>query len=78
VACEDRTSALETEVGKRIEEMRYELGTIRALLTAQLESDADTTELLGRLLRSASERLDLLEESVAHPGALPLGVDQSG
>ena len=63
VACEDRTSALETEVGQRITEMRFELGEIRSMLTAQLDADADTAELLGQLLRSTSTRLDLLEES---------------
>jgi hypothetical protein len=67
VACEDRTRALESDVAQRIAEMRFELGEIRAMLTAQLEADGDTTELLGRLLRSTSSRLDLLE------AASPLG-----
>lgn len=71
VHVEDRASALETEVAQRIEEMRFEIGEIRAMLTAQLESDADSSELLGRLLRTTSSRLDLLEESIVDKNALP-------
>jgi hypothetical protein len=61
-------SALEIHVAQRIDEMRFELGEIRAMLTAQIEADSDATELLGRLLRATSSRLDLLEESVAPTG----------
>jgi hypothetical protein len=75
VACEDRTSALETEVAQRIAEMRFELGEIRAMLTAQLDADTDANELLGRLLRSTSSRLDQLEESVGGTSALAPGAE---
>jgi hypothetical protein len=51
--------------------MRFEIGEIRAMLTAQLESDADTSELLGRLLRATSSRLDLLEERTVAKNPLP-------
>jgi hypothetical protein len=70
VAVEDRASALETDVVKRIEEIRFEIGEIRAMLTALLESDADTAELLGTLLRSIAARVELLEEDHTPSNAL--------
>lgn len=62
VAVEDRCSALEAGVDKRIEEMRAELGEIRSLLEAVLETEADLAGLVGRLLQQVSSRLDALEE----------------
>jgi len=76
VACEDRCSALETNVGARLEEMRVELAEIRALLSTKVEADADTTELVGRLLRSAQSRLDAIEERLDPPD--PLGTLVAG
>ncbi len=78
VACEDRCTALETEVAQRIAEMRFELGEIRAMLTAQLDAEADSTELLGRLLRSTATRLDHLEETVSPAATFATGAEQPG
>ena len=78
VACEDRCSALETRVGETLEEMRVELGEIRALLSAKLDADADTSELVGRLLRSAESRLGAIEERLepADIGQLIAGTEE--
>jgi hypothetical protein len=70
VACEDRTRALEAHVATRIDEMRFELGEIRSMLTAQLEAEADANELVGRMLRATSSRLDRLEETLGVPGGV--------
>jgi Mg2+ and Co2+ transporter CorA len=78
VACEDRTSALEREVAAQITGMRHELGEIRALLTALLESDGDTSELIGRLLRATTERLQALEESFEHSSELRARTEHAG
>lgn len=76
VACEDRMDALEHRVGRRIDEMRFELGEIRSMLVAGLEADGDATELLGQLLRASSSRLDLLEEIVTSTDRGFLGTEQ--
>jgi hypothetical protein len=75
VACEDRCSALETEVGARLLEMRSELAEIRSLLSSKMDADADTTELVGRLLRSTESRLVALEDRAELP-ELPRGREE--
>ena len=65
VECEDRCRILETEVGQRIAEIRHELAELRTMLAASLDASADTTELVGRLLREGAARLDALEEATA-------------
>jgi hypothetical protein len=75
VACEDRCTALENDVGARLVEMRGELAEIRSLLTSKLEADADTAELVGRLLRSAETRLVALEDRAELP-ELPRGREE--
>jgi hypothetical protein len=65
VAAEDRVTALEQRVLTKIEEMRAELAEIRTLLAAQLQADADTTELVGKLLQDTRTRLSAIEEIVA-------------
>ena len=62
VACEDRTSAVEQHVVTKLDEMRSELAELRMLVRAQLDADADATELMGRLLQSADARLSALEQ----------------
>jgi hypothetical protein len=64
-ASEDKIAALERHVSVKIDEMRSELAEIRSLLHTQITSDAEATELLGRLLQAAEKRLSELEESVA-------------
>lgn len=58
--------------------MRVELGEIRALLSAKLDADADTSELVGRLLRSAESRLGAIEERLepADIGQLIAGTEE--
>lgn len=65
VAVEDRCSAIEAGVAGRLEEMRVELGEIRSLLQAVLETESDLAGLVGRLLQQVSSRLDALEETAS-------------
>src|SRR5665213_246376 len=62
VACEDRTSAIEQHVVLKLDEMRAELAELRIMVQAQLDADADATELIGRLLQSCDTRLSALEQ----------------
>src|SRR5487761_1999424 len=62
VACEDRTAAIEQHVWRKIDEMRAELAELRLLVRAQLEADAEATELVGRLLQAQDSRIDALEQ----------------
>jgi len=64
VACEDRTSAIEQHVVVKIDEMRAELAELRHLMQAQLDADAESTELVGRLLQAQEVRLDALEQEI--------------
>ena len=79
VACEDRTGALELHVVTKIDEMRSELAELRILVQAQLDADAEATELTGRLLQSIAGRLGALEEeqSFSPNLALPSGESAS-
>lgn len=62
VACEDRTTAVEHHVVKKLDEMRAELAELRLLVQAQMTAEADATELMGRLLQTANSRLLALEQ----------------
>ena len=64
VGVEDRQSALETEIGAHIAEMRHELAELRSLLAGRLDADGEATELVGRLLQSSEARLAALEDRV--------------
>ncbi|HLI15913.1 MAG TPA: hypothetical protein VKV23_07675 [Acidimicrobiales bacterium] len=64
VACEDRVSALEARVAARLDEIRAELAEVRSLLTGVLDAEADATELVGRLLRASTDRLEALEAAL--------------
>lgn len=64
VACEDRCSALETNVGVKIAEMRAELAEIRILLQGEMRAQADASELVGRLLQVLGGRLEAVEDMV--------------
>ncbi len=78
VACEDRTSAVEEHVVKKLDEMRGELAQLRLLIQAQLDADGDATELMGRLLQAADARLDALEQEQPYLAPQSLGTGQSG
>ncbi|HUY06483.1 MAG TPA: hypothetical protein VMU99_04420 [Acidimicrobiales bacterium] len=64
VACEDRTNAIEQHVVRKIDEMRAELAELRLMIQAQLEADAESTELVGRLLQSHDSRVVALEQEI--------------
>jgi tetrahydromethanopterin S-methyltransferase subunit G len=53
-----RLDALETEVATLIGEVRE----LRSIAGTQVDVENQSTELLGRLLRSATDRIDELEE----------------
>lgn len=62
VACEDRTNAIEQHVVTKLDEMRAELAELRIMVQAQLDADAEATELMGRLLQSSDARIAALEQ----------------
>ncbi len=64
VACEDRTNAIEQHVVRKIDEMRAELAELRQMVQAQLDADAESTELVGRLLQAQEARVDALEQEI--------------
>ncbi len=76
VATEDRTDAIEAHVVAKIDEMRAELAQLRMLVEAQLEADAEATELMGRLLQSTDARIRALEEEPDYPPARTLGLGE--
>lgn len=61
----DEVRARLTELGEDVAALREAVGEIRRTLDVAVDVDNQVTELLGRLVRSASERLDELEERVS-------------
>jgi hypothetical protein len=53
-------------VVKKLDEMRSELAELRILVQAQLDADAEATELMGRLLQAADKRLANLEQDLPY------------
>lgn len=72
VDCEDRTDAIERHVITKIDEMRSELAELRILVQAQLDADAEATELTGRLLQSITARVRVLEQEQSFESSLAL------
>ena len=64
VASEDRTNAIEQHVVRKIDEMRAELAELRLMVQAQLDADAESTELIGRLLQAHDARVGALEQEI--------------
>ncbi|HVB00708.1 MAG TPA: hypothetical protein VNE42_05550 [Acidimicrobiales bacterium] len=64
VASEDRTNAIEQHVVRKIDEMRAELAELRLMVQAQLDADAESTELIGRLLQAYDARVGALEQEI--------------
>ena len=53
------------ELSTRLDAIELRLRELRDLAETQVDSETQTTELLGRLLRSATSRIDELEERAA-------------
>jgi hypothetical protein len=64
VAVEDRTSAIELHVAEVLDAMRADIAELRRLISAQIDADADASELLGQLLRSSEHRLEAIETQI--------------
>jgi hypothetical protein len=64
VAVEDRTSAIEAHVAEVLDAMRADIAELRRLISAQIDADADASELLGQLLRSSEHRLEAIETQI--------------
>jgi hypothetical protein len=64
VAVEDRTSAIEAHVAEVLDAMRADIAELRRLISAQIDADADSSELLGQLLRSSEHRLEAIEAQI--------------
>jgi hypothetical protein len=64
VAVEDRTTAIEVHVAEVLDAMRADIAELRRLISAQIDADADASELLGQLLRSSEHRLEAIEAQI--------------
>ncbi len=52
------------ELVERVSQLQNEIAELKDIVTVQVDVGNQTTELVGRLLATASNRLDALEDSV--------------
>lgn len=61
----DRLGSIETSVLETLSQLRADVIELKRLAETSLELESEKTELFGRLLRSATSRLDELEERLS-------------
>jgi len=60
---------VEARLAESINALHREIAELTELLKVEIEVGNETTELLGRLLKTASNRLDVVEDSLRELGA---------
>ncbi len=60
-----KESVTHADVRRRLEAIEAQLAELTHIASVQVEVTNESTELLGRLLRSATDRIDELEERVS-------------